>query len=204
MLRSAPSMRPLRIMSIATALPTARVRRCVPPAPGMTPRLISGWPNLADSEATIRSHAIASSHPPPRQKPETAATRGVRRLRIASHRSRRRLWYSDTGVPAASSAMSAPAANARSLPPRTMQRTASSSSSFCRAATSSSISSPDRAFSCCGRLSKTTAIGSARSTRTSASEMPSPPPAPRRRASTLRASPARGSRSRATRGHARS
>ena len=75
-------MRPVRIMSIASAFPTARVSRCVPPAPGSTPRLISGWPNLADSEATTRSHSIASSHPPPRQKPDTAATIGVRTLRI--------------------------------------------------------------------------------------------------------------------------
>ena len=62
--------------SIAFALPTARVRRCVPPAPGMIPRPVSGWPNCAVSEATIRSQAIASSLPPPRQKPETAATSG--------------------------------------------------------------------------------------------------------------------------------
>ena len=75
---------------MATALPTALVRRCVPPAPGMMPRLISGWPNRADSDATIRSQAIASSQPPPRQKPETAATRGVRSVRIASQRSIRR------------------------------------------------------------------------------------------------------------------
>jgi hypothetical protein len=42
----APLMRrPVSTMSIATDLPTARVSRCVPPAPGMMPRLISGWPN---------------------------------------------------------------------------------------------------------------------------------------------------------------
>ena len=40
----------------------------------MIPRPVSGWPNRADSEATIRSHASASSHPPPRHQPETAAT----------------------------------------------------------------------------------------------------------------------------------
>ena len=78
-------------MSIATALPTARVSRCVPPAPGRTPRLISGWPNFAVSDATIRSQSIASSQPPPRQKPDTAATIGVRTARISSHRSSRRL-----------------------------------------------------------------------------------------------------------------
>ncbi|HLX20695.1 MAG TPA: hypothetical protein VKR23_11135 [Gaiellaceae bacterium] len=81
----------MRIMSIAIALPIARVRRCVPPAPGSTPRLISGWPNFAVSDATIRSQTIASSQPPPRQKPETAATIGVRTLRIVSHCSRRLL-----------------------------------------------------------------------------------------------------------------
>src|SRR5918997_864138 len=81
---SAVRNRPLRIMSIATALPTARVSRCVPPAPGMIPSDVSGWPKRAVSEATMRSHAIASSQPPPRQKPDTAATSGVHRERIAS------------------------------------------------------------------------------------------------------------------------
>ena len=33
------------------SLPTARGRRCVPPAPGRMPRLTSGWPNAARSEA---------------------------------------------------------------------------------------------------------------------------------------------------------
>ena len=75
---------------MASALPTARVSRCVPPAPGMIPRVVSGWPNCAVSEATIRSHDIASSQPPPRQKPDTAATRGDQSERIASHRSTRR------------------------------------------------------------------------------------------------------------------
>jgi hypothetical protein len=47
------------------ALPTARGRRWVPPAPGMTPRLISGWPNLAVSLAMMKSHIMAISQPPP-------------------------------------------------------------------------------------------------------------------------------------------
>ena len=50
---AASIMRPVRIMSIALALPTARVSRWVPPMPGMTPSLISGWPNLALSAAMI-------------------------------------------------------------------------------------------------------------------------------------------------------
>ena len=41
------------------------VRRCVPPAPGMTPSLISGWPNFAVSAAMMMSHIMASSQPPP-------------------------------------------------------------------------------------------------------------------------------------------
>ena len=40
-------MRAVSTMSMALALPTARGRRCVPPAPGMMPSLISGWPNFA-------------------------------------------------------------------------------------------------------------------------------------------------------------
>ena len=43
---AASIMRPVRIISMALALPTARVSRCVPPMPGMTPSLISGCPNL--------------------------------------------------------------------------------------------------------------------------------------------------------------
>ncbi len=42
-------------------------------SPGITPSRISGWPNLADSEAMIMSHVMANSHPPPKAKPETAA-----------------------------------------------------------------------------------------------------------------------------------
>jgi hypothetical protein len=50
---------------MALDLPTSRVSRCEPPMPGATPRLISGWPNLAVSEAMMKSHSMASSHPPP-------------------------------------------------------------------------------------------------------------------------------------------
>lgn len=51
-------------------LPMARARRCVPPAPGMTPRLISGWPNLAVGEARMMSVERASSQPPPSYEEE--------------------------------------------------------------------------------------------------------------------------------------
>ena len=75
---AASIMRPVKIISIALALPTARVSRCVPPIPGMTPSLISGWPNLALSAAMMTSHCMASSQPPPSAKPATAATIGLR------------------------------------------------------------------------------------------------------------------------------
>ena len=65
---------------MALDLPTARVSRCEPPMPGSTPRLISGCPNLALSPAMMKSHIMASSQPPPRAKPETAATTGMRSL----------------------------------------------------------------------------------------------------------------------------
>ena len=71
-------------MSIALALEIARGRRWVPPAPGMMPSLISGWPNLAVSAAMTMSHIIASSQPPPRAKPATAAITGFRTWRIVS------------------------------------------------------------------------------------------------------------------------
>jgi len=53
--------------------------------PGMTPSLISGWPNFALSAAMTRSHIIASSQPPPSAKPATAATIGLRARASASH-----------------------------------------------------------------------------------------------------------------------
>ena len=53
---SALKLRPVSTISMAVDLPTALVRRWVPPAPGMTPRLISGWPKLAVGEARMMSH----------------------------------------------------------------------------------------------------------------------------------------------------
>jgi hypothetical protein len=43
----------VRIISIARALPIAFVSLCVPPAPGITPKFISGCPNFADSEPIL-------------------------------------------------------------------------------------------------------------------------------------------------------
>ena len=62
--------------SLARAGPTSRASRWVPPAPGMMPRLISGWPSFASAAATRQSQARASSQPPPRAYPVIAATTG--------------------------------------------------------------------------------------------------------------------------------
>ena len=51
---------------MARALPMARMRRWVPPPPGINPSATSGWPKIAPSPATMMSQTIASSHPPPR------------------------------------------------------------------------------------------------------------------------------------------
>ena len=122
--------RPVRISSMASADPTARVRRCVPPAPGITPIRISGWPNWASSPATMRSHVMASSQPPPSAKPRTAAISGSPMAPMRSHAVKWPSACSRSGLWSASSTMSAPAANARSpAPVRTMTRIRSSRSS---------------------------------------------------------------------------
>ena len=77
---------PEKISSLALATPTRRGRRWVPEKPGVMPRPTSGWPNLAFSEARMMSQLSASSQPPPRAKPLTAAMVGnssfsMRRIR---------------------------------------------------------------------------------------------------------------------------
>ena len=62
--------------SLALPRPTIRARRWVPPQPGVMPRPTSGWPNTALSDARRISQLIASSQPPPRQKPLIAAITG--------------------------------------------------------------------------------------------------------------------------------
>ncbi len=58
--------RPEKIISLARVIPMIRGSRWVPPAPGTTPRVISGRPSWASSATTRKSAASASSHPPPR------------------------------------------------------------------------------------------------------------------------------------------
>ena len=47
------------------------------PPPGKIPTLTSGSPNVASRDATIRSHASASSNPPASANPSTAAITGT-------------------------------------------------------------------------------------------------------------------------------
>ena len=61
-------------------LADSRGSRWVPPKPGMIPRLISGWPKVADSAAIRKSQAMASSQPPPKAIELTAAIVTVERL----------------------------------------------------------------------------------------------------------------------------
>ena len=100
-------------ISSALAGPTSRGSRCVPPKPGMIPRLISGWPKLAENPARRTSQAIAISQPPPSASPLTAA---IVIIRERSHERNRPCARSSSSRPPASSIfvnalMSAPAQN---------------------------------------------------------------------------------------------
>ncbi|MPM71898.1 hypothetical protein SDC9_118869 [bioreactor metagenome] len=73
---SAVTAFPVKISSLAFANPTSLARRSVPENPGVMPSPTSGCPNVAFSDAMRISHASASSQPPPRAKPFTAAMTG--------------------------------------------------------------------------------------------------------------------------------
>ncbi len=88
----------------------------MPPKPGMIPRLISGWPKVADSAAMRKSHAIDSSQPPPNAIELTAAIVAVRDCSME----RMKRWPdsirsrpSSSGVIFVNSLMSAPAENVK-------------------------------------------------------------------------------------------
>ena len=108
-----------RFISSALFCPTSRGSRWVPPKPGMIPSLISGWPNSAERAAMRMSHAIASSQPPPKARPLTAAIVATPEVPI----SRSSAWVrSNSSRRAAESAsivvnalMSAPALNRNGL-----------------------------------------------------------------------------------------
>ena len=149
---AASIMRPVRIMSMALALPIACVMRWVPPMPGMMPSLISGWPNFALSAAMMRSHCIASSQPPPSAKPATAATTGLRAFAAACQLPAKSPMKTSTADLSDISLMSAPAANALSEPVSRMQPMPASASNSAMARASSALSAELSALSACGRL----------------------------------------------------
>ena len=139
----------------------------MPPAPGIVPRLISGWPKRAFSAAMTMSHIIAISQPPPSAKPATAAMTGLRHCATRSQplvMKSSAIGLACRSCPAIS-LMSAPAAKAFSLPVRTMAPIAGSPSRSSSAAPSSAISAAFSAFSACGRFSVTMPTGPCRSTR---------------------------------------
>ena len=81
---AAPIMSPVSTRRIAWPRPARRDSRWVPPPPGISPRLISGWPKRAFSEATRKSQDMASSQPPPRQKPLIIAITGFGKAAMMS------------------------------------------------------------------------------------------------------------------------
>jgi hypothetical protein len=100
-------------------------------------------------------HAIASSQPPPRAKPLTAAITGFpsRSIRSNSAWPCRACSRPATGVCTASSLMSAPATNDFSPPPvRTMARTSASSRAAAISRSSSASVAAFSALSTFGRL----------------------------------------------------
>ena len=103
------------------------------------PMLISGWPNLAVSDAMMISHAIANSQPPPSAYPLTAPMIGLEIFFILSHNANWLRLISSTGVASESSLMSAPAENASSFPVRTVTLRPSSLSKASRVSTISLI-----------------------------------------------------------------
>ena len=80
---SAVSNLPRQTISNAISHPISLGARCVPPAPGTKPILTSGNPNRVFGAATRATQAIASSKPPPRTLPWSAATKGVSLSSIA-------------------------------------------------------------------------------------------------------------------------
>ena len=148
---SAAEMRsPVKHSSLALATPTRRARRWVPPKPGMTPSATSGWPNFALSAATMKSQASASSQPPPRAKPLTAAIHGLAECSTAWPRLppiSANVWAS-AGPRSFISAMSAPATNALlPAPVTTTTRMSSASSSSAAAWVRSAMTRLDSALS---------------------------------------------------------
>ena len=99
-------------MPVRRAAPAAACR----PRPGKIPSWISGNPRRAPSPATRRSHASASSNPPPSAKPSIAAITGRGIDPSASNAPRNAAVTRGAAPGSVNSDTSAPAASAFSLP----------------------------------------------------------------------------------------
>ena len=156
---SARTCRPVMIISLARDEPTRRGSRWVPPPPGMTPSRISGTPNLESSAPTRKSHASASSRPPPSAKPFTAAI--VARGTAPSAPSAAAKFRPTASAPMlSSSTMSAPAAKIR-RPPHNTTAPGGSSTNPAAASCNCPSTAADSAFAF-GRSSCTSATPSGR------------------------------------------
>ena len=158
---AAPMTLPEKINSLALASPTRRGRRWVPEKPGVMPRPTSGWPNLAPPlpsalgpAARMMSQLMASSQPPPRAKPLTAAMVGIssfsmRRIRALPRWPHLRPAATSMGY---CSPMSAPATKERPSPVMMKARSSVSCSTSVMTCSSSEITVEFKAFSASGRL----------------------------------------------------
>ena len=135
---------------------------------GHSPRLISGRPNSAVSEATTRSHPSARPTPPARHSPCTRATTGSGDRRMAIISSRRPPRASWRSRPVASSDIndrSAPAQKARSPAPVTTITRASPGSRTAASMARKTVSL--RALRRCSRSMVNRRTGPSDSTRSS-------------------------------------
>ena len=122
---------PERIIAAAFSMPTRRGRRCVPPAPGMSPSLISGRPSRVPVWAMRKWQASVISSPPPSVVPNTAATTGFLIASISAITSER---PGDIGG-LSNSVMSAPATKVRPCAVRTIASVLASSRARVKAST---------------------------------------------------------------------
>ena len=151
---------PTNTISFALLIPMARAKRYIPPAPGNTPIFISGTPNRALSDATIKSQASANSHPPPKASPFTAAITGLGIFPNISNESNRALAQSlaSRGSASFNSFISAPAAKALPSPVTITTFTSSSSFKVSAAFRRSIPTAALRAFKAFGLFRRITAI----------------------------------------------
>ena len=167
--RSALIGSPVAIISSAMRCGTARGRRNRPPAMAASARLTSGRPKLAPGTATIRSQARASSQPPARAGPLTAAIQGFWRSAKTKPPKPPRSLHSSWPRPADRSFRSAPALKARlPAPVSTTAQMSASASVAATMASSARVTAPLMALRAAGRLSVTRATWSGRRSNSTA------------------------------------